>query len=63
MREFLPHEDAEVEQLKSDYRSETPLIVVGYRAGLKAGLRRAIAAAQEQQSFAAAAAIQDILDA
>jgi hypothetical protein len=44
--EFTPAEDAEVQALQNDCSVGAWLIPVGFRAGLKAGVRRAIAAAE-----------------
>ena len=46
IQELTPDEDAEVQALQNDCHVGAWLIPVGYRAGLKAGVRRAIAAAE-----------------
>jgi hypothetical protein len=44
--DFTPAEEVEVQGLQNDCAVGAWLIPVGYRAGLKAGVRRAIAAAE-----------------
>jgi len=56
IREFTPAEDAEVQALQRDCQVGAWLIPVGYRAGLKAGARRMMVAAEGATSYAGAIA-------
>ena len=63
IREFLPDEDAEVRRLQDDCSVGKWLIPVGYRAGLTAGVKRALVAAESADGqFVAIAAIRKILE-
>jgi hypothetical protein len=55
MRELNPDEDAEVTKLMNDHRVETSLLLVGYRAGIYAGLRRALLCVRRDPTQQAAA--------
>ena len=57
IREFTPLEDAEVQALQRDCQVGAWLIPVGYRAGLQAGARRMLAAAEGATSYAGAIAV------
>ena len=64
IREFLPDEDAEVRRLQDDCSVGQWLIPVGYHAGLMAGVKRALEAAQSADGQTVAiAAIKRILEA
>ena len=64
IREFTPTEDAEVRSLQADCSVGQWLIPVGYRAGLTAGVKRALVAAESADGQAVAvAAIKRILEA
>ena len=56
IREFTPAEDAEVQALQRDCQVGAWLIPVGYRAGLKAGARRMLAAAEAASTYSGAIA-------
>jgi hypothetical protein len=61
IREFTPAEDAEVQALQRDCQVGAWLIPVGYRAGLAAGVRRALAAAEAVPLRDQVAAIKSLL--
>ena len=63
IREFTPEEEAIVTQLQEDCAVGAWLIPVGFRAGLAAGVKRAIAAAEMAPPVAQVAAIRQILEA
>lgn len=60
--EFTDEEDAEVQALQHDCQVGAFLIPVGYRAGLAAGVRRALAAAEAVPLRDQVSAIRNILD-
>jgi hypothetical protein len=63
IREFTDEEDAIVSQLQQECAVGAWLIPVGFRAGLAAGVRRALAAAEEAPLRDQVAAIRNILEA
>lgn len=63
IREFTSEEDAIVSQLQQDCQVGAWLIPVGFRAGLAAGVRRALAAAEAAPYREQVAAIRNILEA
>jgi hypothetical protein len=62
IREFTPDEDAIVTQLQQECAVGAWLIPIGFRAGIKAGVRRALAAAEAAPYREQVAAIKSILD-
>jgi hypothetical protein len=56
IREFTPAEDAEVQALQRDCAVGAWLIPVGYRAGLQAGVRRALTEVERASGQAVAIA-------
>jgi len=62
IQEFTDEEEAILEQLQQDCQVGAWLIPVGFRAGLAAGVRRALAAAEAVPLRDQVAAIKSILD-
>lgn len=63
VKHFTPEEDAEVTKMQDELRSGWPIVTIAYRAGLKAGLRRAVKAAESAPPGQQVAAIMDVLNA